>query len=154
RLLLAGEPDTENPDAFDRTTLERWGALPGVRWLGHVEDVRKVWDEAHVAVLASVREGLPKTLLEAAAVGRPIVGADVPGTRAIARAGENALLVPPGDERALADALAVLASDRDLRRSFGKASRRIVEQGFSDDAIAAQTLSVYRLILTQLCQAT
>jgi glycosyltransferase involved in cell wall biosynthesis len=119
RLLLAGAPDEENPSAIDRATLDRWAALLGVDWLGPVEDVRRVWERAHVAVLASLGgEGLPKVLLEAAAMGRPIVGTDIPGTRTIAHAGENALLVPPGNEAALADALAVLAHDRDLRRRF------------------------------------
>ena len=73
--------------------------------LGHVADIREVWAAAHIAVLPSRREGLPKSLLEAAACGRAIVATDVPGCRVIARDGVNALLVPPDDPAALADAI-------------------------------------------------
>jgi len=151
RLVLAGAPDPENPSAIDETTLARWRALPAIAMPGHVDDIARVLQSAHVAVLASLGgEGLPKSLLEAAAMGRPIVATDVPGARAIARQGENALLVPPGDETALADALETMARDEDLRRRFGAASRRIVEQGFSEEAIAAATQTLYRELAEEL----
>jgi glycosyltransferase involved in cell wall biosynthesis len=151
RLVLAGAPDPENPSAIDEATLRHWGALPGIAWQGAVADIRTVWAGAHVAVLASRGgEGLPKSLLEAAAMGRPIVATDVPGTRAIARAGENALLVAPGDAAALAEALAAMAGDAALRARCGAASRRIVEQGFSDAAVGAATEAVYRALVAEL----
>jgi len=80
------------------------GRPPGIELLGQVADIREVWKAAHIAVLPSRREGLPKSLLEAAACGRPIVATDVPGCREIARQDINALLVPPDDAGALADA--------------------------------------------------
>ncbi len=151
RLVLAGASDPENPSAIDDATLARWRTLPGIAMPGHVDDIAHVWAGAHVAVLASLGgEGLPKSLLEAAAMGRPIVATDVPGTRAIARQGENALLVPPGDVAALADALETLARDEALRRRFGAASRRIVEQGFSDEAVEAATRALYRALADEL----
>lgn len=151
RLVLAGASDPENPSAIDAATLARWRALPGIAMPGHVDDIAYVWAGAHVAVLASLGgEGLPKSLLEAAAMGRPIIATDVPGTRAIARQGENALLVPPGDVAALADALETLARDEVLRRRFGAASRRIVEQGFSDEAVEAATRTLYRALADEL----
>ncbi len=151
RLVLAGASDPENPSAIDDATLARWRTLPGISMLGHVGDIAQVWAGAHVAVLASLGgEGLPKSLLEAAAMARPIVATDVPGTRAIARQGENALLVPPGDAAALATALETLARDEALRRRFGAASRRIVEQGFSDEAVGAATQSLYRTLVEEL----
>lgn len=151
RLILAGAPDAENPSAIDAATLAQWGALPGIEWRGPVADIRPVWAGAHVAVLASRGgEGLPKSLLEAAAMGRPIVATDVPGTRAIARAGENALLVAPDDPAALAEALAAMARDRELRDRFGAASRRIVEHGFSDEAVGAATEAVYRALIAEI----
>lgn len=150
RLLLAGMPDPENPTAIDATVLHGWAKLPGVEWIGHQEDVRAVWACAHIAVLASLGgEGLPKTLLEAAALGRPIVATDVPGTRRIAQPGVNASLVPPGDAEALADALAMLANDPALRQRFGAASRQVVEGGLSDEAVAAATAALYRRILAE-----
>ena len=77
---------------------------------------------------------MPLSLLEAAACARPIVATDVPGCREIARDGVNALLVPPNDAAALADAIDRLAGDAELRRRFGAAGRRIVENEFSHRA--------------------
>ena len=147
RLILAGTPDPENPTAIAPAELERWKALPGLELPGHVADVREVWARSHIAVLPSRREGLPKSLLEAAACGRPIVATDVPGCREVARAGENALLVPPDDAAALADALGTLARDAGLRRRFAGASRRLVESDMAADRIGASTVELYRALL-------
>lgn len=150
RLLLAGTPDPENLGSIDPSELARWQALPGVTWLGQVEDISGLWAAAHIAALPSRREGLPKSLLEAAAMGRPVVATDVPGCREIARAGINALLVPPDDAEALAAALARLAADAPLRRRFGAAGRALVEAEFTAAAIGAQTAALYRRILDEL----
>ena len=106
-----------------------------------------MWAAAHIAVLPSRREGLPKSLLEAAACGRPIVATDVPGCRAIARAGVNALLVPADDAAALADAIDRLAQDAELRRRFGAASRRLAEDEFSSQRIGRETVALYDRLL-------
>ncbi len=105
RLVLAGDPDPANPNSITAEELRAWAARPGVTWAGHVEDVAPIWRQAHIAVLASRGEGLPVSLLEAAASGRAIVASDVSGCREIARAGLNALLVPPDDAEALAGAI-------------------------------------------------
>jgi glycosyltransferase involved in cell wall biosynthesis len=150
RLLLAGSPDPENPSSIDPATLAGWQALPSVTWLGEVDDIRTLWSAVHIAVLASRREGLPKSLLEAAAMGRPIVATDVPGCREIARDGVNALLVPPDDAAALASALERLAADPELRRRFGAASRALVESELAADAVGAATVACYRTLLRAL----
>lgn len=151
RLILVGDRDEENPSAIDRTTLARWAALPGIAWLGRRDDVRPVWREAHIAALASPsREGLPKSLLEAAAMARPIVASDIPGVRVVAQNRINALLVPPGDVAAWAEAFVALASDAALRQRLGAAGRRIVEDGLSDQAVAAATIALYRDLLREI----
>ena len=150
RLMLAGAPDPENPSSIDAATLAAWQALPGITWLGEVEDIRTLWSAAHIAVLASRREGLPKSLLEAAAMGRPLVATDVPGCREIARDGVNALLAPPDDAAALAAALGRLADDAGLRRRFGAASRNLVESELAADAVGAATVACYRSLLQAL----
>ena len=145
RLMLAGKPDPSNPSSLNASQLDAWARLPGVAWCGHQDDVRAIWAAAHIAVLASLGgEGLPKTLLEAAAIGRPIVATDVPGTRDIARAGVNALLAPPGEATALAAAIEQLAGDAVLRRRFAEAGRRLVEAGYSDQAVETATAALYR----------
>jgi glycosyltransferase involved in cell wall biosynthesis len=147
RLLIAGEPDPANPVSIPPQEIADWGRRPGIELLGHVADIRDVWKRAHIAVLPSRREGLPKSLLEAAACGRPIVATDVPGCREIARPGINALLVPPDDAPALADAIGRLAGDADLRRLYGEAGRRLVESEFSDVVIGSQIRALYRRLV-------
>ncbi|HJT07637.1 MAG TPA: glycosyltransferase, partial [Stellaceae bacterium] len=149
-LTLAGAPDPDNRSSIDDATLRAWQTLPGIAWIGHQRDVREVWAKAHIAVLPSRREGLPKSLLEAAAMARPLVATDVPGCREIARDGINGFLVPPDDPAALAAALAHLAGDADLRRRFAAASRRIVETDFGDAAIGEATVALYRRLLREL----
>lgn len=143
RLLIAGDPDPANPVSIPPQEIAEWGRRPGIELLGHVTDIRTVWKAAHIAVLPSRREGLPKSLLEAAACGRPIVATDVPGCREIARPGVNALLVPPDDPEALADAIARLARDRHMRGKFGEAGRKIVEQEFSARKVGQEIVALY-----------
>jgi glycosyltransferase involved in cell wall biosynthesis len=112
-----------------------------------VADIRNVWKDAHIAVLVSRREGLPMSLLEAAACGRPIVASDVPGCREVARRNFNALLVAPGDASPLADAIECLANDKALRRRFGEAGRRMVENEYSAVRIGADIVSLYDRLL-------
>jgi glycosyltransferase involved in cell wall biosynthesis len=146
-LRFAGEPDLANPASISPDEIRSWGRRPDVSMLGHVSDIRDVWATAHIAVLPSRREGLPKSLLEAAACGRPIVATDVPGCREIARAGVNALLVPPDDPAALAEALDRLAQDRPLRQRFAAASRALVEDRFSSTCIGRETVALYDQLL-------
>ena len=145
--LLAGEPDPSNPASIPDRILDGWRQISALRLLGHVADIRTVWSEAHVAVLPSRREGLPKSLLEAAACARPLIATDVPGCREIARDGTNALLVPPDDSKALATAIETLMKDRDLRIRFGQASRQIVTAEYSSARIGGQTVALYSRLL-------
>jgi glycosyltransferase involved in cell wall biosynthesis len=146
-LRLIGTPDPENPTSIPLDVLRAWATEPGVEWLGHCDDIPAVWAACHVAVLPSRREGLPKSLLEAAACGRPIIATDVPGCREIALPGRNALLVPPDDASALASALSRLAEDHMLRAQFGRESRRIVEADMTADAVGARMAEIYRHLL-------
>jgi glycosyltransferase involved in cell wall biosynthesis len=151
RLVLVGAPDPENPTSVDDATLARWQTLPGVSWVGRREDVRSVWAGAHIAVLPSLGgEGLPMSLVEAAAAGRPIIATAVRGNRVVAQDGVNALLVPPDDPAALAAALLELARDPERRRRFGAAGRRLAEESLSSDAIAGAMRLFYRRVLSEL----
>ena len=143
RLLLAGEPDPTNRSTLSEAEMKAFAAMPGIEWLGHIDDVKTVWERAHIAALPSRREGLPKSLLEAAAFGRPIIATNVPGCREVARHGENALLVPVDDAAALAHAIETLANDQELRARFGANGRRAVENCFSSAAIGSQIVEIY-----------
>jgi glycosyltransferase involved in cell wall biosynthesis len=147
RVLIAGDPDPANPTSIPPAEIERWRVRSDLALLGHVADIRQVWAAAHIAVLPSRREGLPKSLLEAAACGRPMIASDVPGCREIVRPGIDGLLVPPDDAPALADAIERLAADAELRRKFSAAARRIAEEEYSSALIGRQIVALYdRLI--------
>ena len=148
-LLIAGEADPTNLASIPEATIAEWKRRPGLTLLGQVDDIGAFWTRAHIAVLPSLREGLPMSLLEAAACARPIVATDVPGCREIARDGVNALLVPASDAAALADAIDRLAGDAEMRRRFGAAGRRIVENEFSHLRIGQEIVALYRRLLSQ-----
>jgi glycosyltransferase involved in cell wall biosynthesis len=144
RVVLVGSPDPENPASIPERQLWDWDASGDVAWWGERSDVANIWANCHIAVLPSYREGLPKSLLEAAACGRPLVATDVSGCREVVRDGATGLLVPPRDARALADALERLARNRDLRRRMGAAARDLVTREMSEQVVVAQTVALYR----------
>jgi glycosyltransferase involved in cell wall biosynthesis len=148
RLLLAGEPDPENPAAITKGELTAWAGEPGIEWLGHVADVRQVWARAHIAVLASRGgEGIPMTLMEAAACARPLVATDVPGCREIVVPEKTGLLVPLKDPAALVQALRRMVEDAEFRRSCRLAARDRVTHGLDAGTVGRETVAVYRALL-------
>jgi glycosyltransferase involved in cell wall biosynthesis len=144
QLLLAGDTDRENPGSLAPEQLREFASAFGINWLGHVADIREVWARAHIAVLASRREGLPKSLLEAASCGRPMIATDTPGCREIAIRNETALTFPVDDAPALAEALTQMAGDADMRARFGRRARALVEEKFSADVIGKQIVALYQ----------
>jgi glycosyltransferase involved in cell wall biosynthesis len=147
QLLLAGDTDRENPGSLAPEQLREFASAFGIRWLGHVADIREVWEKAHIAVLASRREGLPKSLLEAAACGRPMIATDTRGCREIAIAGKTALTFPVGDAEALAEAVTQMAGDAEMRARFGSAARALVEEKFSAEAVGKATVALYQSLV-------
>lgn len=144
RFALVGEPDPDNPAAVPEATLQAWHGQHGVEWWGRRDDMPALLHAAHIACLPSYREGLPKTLLEAAACGLPIVTTDAPGCREVVRDDDNGLLVPVRDADALARALGKLIGDADLRVRMGLRSRQRAEAEFSQHTVIADTLAIYR----------
>jgi mannose/cellobiose epimerase-like protein (N-acyl-D-glucosamine 2-epimerase family) len=149
RLVIAGLPDEANPSSIPAHEIAAWRARHDVSYLGFVDDIAVFWASVHIAVLPSHREGLPLSLLQAAACGKPLIATDVPGCREIARSGLNALLVPVDDVEALTQAIERLVLDPQLRLRFGEASRRLVEQEFSSERIGGELVALYRHLLDQ-----
>ncbi|HSX59227.1 MAG TPA: glycosyltransferase family 4 protein [Tahibacter sp.] len=144
RFLLAGAPDPGNPASVDIAAVERWLDQGLVEWLGHVDDMAAVFEQADVAVLPSYREGLPKSLIEAAASALALVTTDVPGCRDVVHDGIDGLLVPARNAAALATAIARLDDDRSLLRRLGDAARANVLATYDVRIVNARTLDVYR----------
>jgi glycosyltransferase involved in cell wall biosynthesis len=143
RFRLAGGLDPGNPTCIPESVLQDWVGDGAVEWLGHQDDIRRVWQESDIACLPSYREGLPKSSLEAMACGLPVVTTDVPGCRETVRDEDNGLLVPARDAAALAAALRRLLEDAPLRRRLGERGRERAVQEFSDDVVIAATLQLY-----------
>ncbi len=148
-LSLYGAPDPANPKSIPEETLKAWAAEPGIAWHGRTEDVAAVWRDHHVACLPSRGgEGLPRTLLEAAACGRAIVTTDVPGCRTLVRDGTEGRLVPAGDAASLAEALSDLSRRPDLVARMGAAARARVLDGFTERDVMESIKRLYSAMLT------
>ena len=146
RFVLVGGHDSGNPAAIPESQLRSWKEEGVVEWWGQQKNMANVLAQAHISCLpSSYREGIPKSLLEAAACGLPIVTTDAPGCREVVQNNVNGLLVPVKDSAALADAIKKLVLDPDLCRRMGMASREKAIKEFSQGYIIQQTLNVYHL---------
>ncbi|WP_018995350.1 glycosyltransferase family 4 protein [Thioalkalivibrio sp. ALJ2] len=145
RFWLIGDPDPGNPSSITPEQVEAWAAEGVVEVLGHRPDVPEIYAQAHVVTLPSYYgEGLPKTLIEAAACGRPIVTTDHPGCRDAIEDGETGVLVPVRDAQALADALQALVEDPQWRQAMGRAGRALAEREFAIEKVVGAHLEIYR----------
>lgn len=150
-LSLYGAPDPSNPKAIPEATLRGWGAEPGIISHGRTSDIAGVWREHHVACLPSRGgEGLPRTLLEAAACGRAILTTDVPGCRRFVRSDREGYVVPPDAPAALAEALVRLAASPDLVVRLGEGARARLLDGFTERQVMERLKDVYRDLLPDM----
>ena len=146
RFFLVGSPDPLNRTSIDEKTLQNWNKEGVVEWLGFRSDIQKLVGESAIVCLPSYREGLPRSLLEALACGKPVVTTDVPGCREVVVEGVNGRLVPARNAAALAGALAELISSSEKRGSMGQAGRKMAEEEFSQKRIIAETMDVYQTL--------
>lgn len=143
-LDLYGAPDRSNRRSCSEQDLNNWSAEPGIDWRGRTADVAEVWRTHHIAMLLTwYREGVPRSLIEAAACGRPIVTTDSPGCRDLVRDGQEGILVPLRDVEAAARALVELAGDADLRAHLGRSAHARFEERFTEAEVRRRVGSVY-----------
>ena len=144
RFQLCGLIES-NPKAVNRETLERECDGEYIQYLGQRNDVLDLLRRAAVVLLPSYyREGIPKSLIEATAVGRPIITTDWVGCRETVQDGVNGFLIPIKSPATLAQKIEVLVTNKDLRRSMGEASRRIAEERFSIEMVINKHLQIYQ----------
>jgi glycosyltransferase involved in cell wall biosynthesis len=136
-----------NADATLQALINAQGLGSRVKLLGFQEDTIALFHALDIFVLSSLREGLPNALLEAMAMGIPVVSTKVAGVRAVIRDGDTGLLCAPGDVDGLATCIARLASDPKLRERLASTGRRVIEQHFSFARRAAMELEVYDRVL-------
>lgn len=149
KVELVGNPDPGNPTSISEEQLLAWQEENLIEWLGWQSDMKSIYARCHIVVLPSFHEGVPTSLLEAAACGRPIVASDIPGCRTVVDDRKTGLLVPRRQPEPLAAALERLILDPDLRGRMGKAGRERILKHFTQKQINQQTLEVYRLSLSQ-----
>lgn len=147
RFLLAGAPDPGNPAAIPQAMLDGWQAEGLIELLGQVSDMAALFATADMVVLPSYREGLPKSLIEAAACALPLVTTDVPGCREVVTHEVDGLLVPVKDAKALANAIERLHLDPVWARQLGLAARARALKEFDERIVIRRTLAVYGELL-------
>lgn len=142
RVALVGDTDDGNPAAIPVSTLREWVDQGAVEWWGRREDMAAVMMQSTLVCLPSYREGMPKSLLEAVASGRPIVTTDVPGCRDVVAGTDVGMLVPARDSLALAQTIGALLGDRPkLLRMAEAAAANAPTVGV--EHVVARTLKLY-----------
>ncbi|MEN1729457.1 MAG: glycosyltransferase, partial [Pseudomonadota bacterium] len=130
RFLLVGPLDP-SPGGIDEAEAQRWSASGAVEYLGNQDDVRPSLKSSRIYVLPSYyREGTPRTILEAMAMGRPIITADSPGCRETVEEGRNGFLVAPRNAEALTEAMERFLQDPDLAERMGAESLKIARDKY------------------------
>jgi glycosyltransferase involved in cell wall biosynthesis len=147
RFLMAGTPDPGNPAAISSAEIQEWVDEGLVDWLGHVDDMPALFASVDMVVLPSYREGLPKSLIEAAACALPLVTTDVPGCREVVTDQVDGLLIPARDAAALADAIAILQDEPALAKRLGLAARTKALAEFDEQIVIKRTMDVYQELL-------
>ncbi|MEY2567275.1 MAG: hypothetical protein QOE35_1804 [Actinomycetota bacterium] len=142
KMVVVG-PD--EPDKADAITEEQLGQAraSGVRLLGARDDMEDLYTAMDIYVLASHREGFPRSAMEAAAMRLPVIATDIRGCRQVVESGRTGTLVPPRRADALATAIAALASDQSLRRAMGQSGRDKALREFDDRRVIDITLGIY-----------
>lgn len=146
-LHLFGFPDVSNPGSFSSADLSEFSNLKGVRWDGWTEDISKVWQDHHIGMLLSYGEGLPRSLVEAAASGRPLITSNVVGCREVVRDGVEGFLVPKYDVAQAADRLVQLSNDAELRLRMGMAANERFRKEFTSQIVGNTMASLYMRLL-------
>ncbi len=146
-FLLAGEPDQGNPRSVTAKDLDTWASEDSVKLLGYRDDIQAILAISDVVAHPTYYlEGIPRILIEASAMGKPIVTTTMPGTTEIVEEGVNGVFVPPQDGAAVAAAIEGFLADADLRRRYGAAGRRKVESKYDDRTVADLYVAEYRRV--------
>jgi len=146
-LKLYGSIDVQNPAHINKQQIENY-LVPGfIEWYGFTSEIKKVISRSDVYCLPSYREGNPKSIIEAMAIGRPILTTEAPGCEDTVEEGVNGFKVPVGNVMALSEKLQILIEDEPLRIQMGKQSREIFEKNYTLEKVIKQTFEVYAQVL-------
>lgn len=147
QFILAGQTDEGNKAGVDNSYLKDWDDGNYVNWIGYQKNMFEVYQNSHVVVLPSYREGMPKSLLEACAVGRAIVTTDAIGCKETVDEGINGFIVPVASSTHLANALEELINNHDLIKQMGHNSRSKAEKEFDVKNVVEKHMEIYNTLL-------
>ncbi|MGL1959350.1 MAG: glycosyltransferase family 4 protein [Colwellia sp.] len=143
RMVLVGDTDLENPKSISPKQLIHWVSTGIIEHWGFSKNVAQTMAKANIIVLPSYREGLPKSLIEAAACGRAVITTDVPGCRDAIEANITGVLVPVKADKPLADAIVKLVDDSAKRHQYALSARKLAEQAFDINDVIKKHLEIY-----------
>lgn len=147
-FLLAGSPDAGNPNAVSELSVKAWVSEGLIEWLGHIDDMPALFATIHAFILPSAyREGVPKSLIEAAACGLVLVTTDAPGCREVVTHEVDGLLIQIKNADALAAAIARIDDDLDLAVRLGEAAKTKALLEFDEKIVIQKTMAVYEELL-------
>jgi glycosyltransferase involved in cell wall biosynthesis len=138
-------PEDPSPDGIPVAEVQHWQQQGWVDYLGSTDDVRPYLQQCHIYVLPSYHEGMPRTVLEAMSIGRPVLTTDVPGCRETVIPGENGYLVPKADTQALAERMIWFIENRELWQLMGARSRELAEEKYDAHKVNAQLMEIMEL---------
>ena len=147
KLLILGNPDPHNLASIKYREIMEWQSQGLIIWKKRVTNVLPYLQKSRISILPSYREGLPKSLLEAASCGLPLIATDVPGCREICIENYNGLLVPARSSSHLSAAIERIVYDYKIQKKFGKNSIRLVKKNFSDEIISKEFLKLYKSLI-------
>lgn len=147
QFILSGLADEENKAGVSAEYLNDWQDGEYVKWIGYQKDMVQVYQDSHIVILPSYREGMPKTLIEACSIGRAIITTDAIGCRECVDEGINGLKVPVYSINELAEAIEKLCLNPELIESMGKESRLKAEREFDVVAVIKKHLEIYSNVL-------
>jgi glycosyltransferase involved in cell wall biosynthesis len=140
-LWLSGFADVENVSSISNYQLSEWGKEPGIEWLGPSDSMEQVYAAVDCVVLPSYREGMPRSLLEAGAMGLPVVASDVPGCRNIVEEGFNGLLCEVKNSKSLQQAMQKMQTMTPAEREhMGKNGRALVSRRYDEKLVVEATM--------------
>jgi N,N'-diacetylbacillosaminyl-diphospho-undecaprenol alpha-1,3-N-acetylgalactosaminyltransferase len=150
KFVLVGPIDKENPDFVPSKNISEWEEKGLIQYLGERKDIREVLFASDIFVLPSYyQEGVPKVLLEAASMEKPLVAADNVGIREVIEEGINGFLVRPKKSQDLSEAILKLAENPGLRQRFGQTGRQKILQQFSDEIVINKTREIYDSLISK-----
>jgi len=144
QIILCGLADEDNKAGVSSSYLENWQDGKYVKWIGYQKDMVKVYQDSHIVVLPSYREGMPKSLIEACAIGRAIITTDSIGCKECVDEGINGLKVPVYSSKELAIAIETLIINKNLITLMGENSRKKAENEFDINDVILKHLSIYK----------